>query len=1012
MAKWKNPVASLTCLFLALAIVWSSAVASGAEAAAIGEEAQAALQAIGIDKGICVVLGLPKGGAESVVDLARGSDLTVYFQSAGADEVNALRHAAEQAGLLGRSVFADRGDPAAVHLADNLAGAVLVSPSVENDVTQKEILRVLHPEGKAIAGGKEIVKPFPNHGDAWSHPYHGPDNNPQSTDQNIRAPYLTQFLADPMFSPMPEVTVAAGGRVFRAHGHISHKANQNAMLNTLVCCNAFNGAILWTRPLTEGFMIHRNTMIATPEVFYLADDESCKLIDPKSGEVRDEIVIPDGAADGPVWKWMALVDGVLYALIGGEEIKPDTQPSSTPGMGHWPWGMWQGHDYPDPATNFGFGRTLLAINPKTKKILWSHKEKEYLDSRGVCMSGDRIFCYSPQKFLACVDAKTGQLLWRNADADLLEAIGPDHKAQLYVTGYSTSTFIKSNDKYVFFAGPQRLRLVVASTADGKLAWQKEYGNYQLVLRDDAIYAAGPQLVGRQTKPAAFGAKLGYDSGEVLGGLPIRRACTRATGTVDSVFYRTSGGTVRVDVDSNGANHIAPMRPPCQDGVIISDGHLYWGPWMCGCQLSLYGHICLGPAGDLDLRPGADDSRLESAHGNIAQVEPFDIQPGDWPAYQADNRRSSVTQTHIPGEVAQQWSIDLPANAFPTAPVAAGGLVFVGDRNGTVHALDAKDGGVKWRAYTGGPVYFPPAVADGRVFVGSADGRVYAFEAATGRALWNFRAAPLERWIPVYGKLISTWPVAGGVAVENGTLFAAAGIAHYDGTHVYALDAATGKVKWYNDSSGTISEKVHSGVSLQGALYLDEGEVRFLGGGAHETARYDQATGKCLNPPRDDPTSQFQTSFYAYYPAYGKYVSLDHTLADGRMLTYDMLYEGSWHGPLSLLPALPAGTRKPPKPASRWGVQRRRGQGTGAVWQKPNLRLNGFIVSPDVLVGAGHLDSEPANNSFLGAAKIEDGQLIWHEDLPGTVVKAGIAANAQGQIVVSLETGQVLCFGGR
>ena len=85
---------------------------------------------------------------------------------------------------------------------------------------------------------EEIVKPAPAHADAWSHPYHGPDNNPQSTDQIARAPYLTQFLADPMFVPMPEVSVAAGGRVFRAFGHIAHKANQNAMLNTLIASTA------------------------------------------------------------------------------------------------------------------------------------------------------------------------------------------------------------------------------------------------------------------------------------------------------------------------------------------------------------------------------------------------------------------------------------------------------------------------------------------------------------------------------------------------------------------------------------------------------------------------------------------------------------------------------------------------------------------------------------------------------------------------------------------------------
>ena len=114
--------------------------------------------------------------------------------------------------------------------------------------------------------------------------------------------------------------------------------------------------------------------------------------------------------------------------------------------------------------------------------------------------------------------------------------------------------------------------------------------------------------------------------------------------------------------------------------------------------------------------------------------------------------------------------------MPTAPVVAGGVVFIGDRAGLVQAIDA-DGQQKWKAYTGGAVYFPPAAARGRVYAGSADGWVYAFEAATGRRLWRFRIGPANRRIPVYGKLISTWPVAGGVLVHKGVVYAAAGIAH-------------------------------------------------------------------------------------------------------------------------------------------------------------------------------------------------------------------------------------------
>ena len=69
-------------------------------------------------------------------------------------------------------------------------------------------------------------------------------------------------------------------------------------------------------------MIHRNTLIATPDTLYLGDDKSCKLIDTATGKIRDEIVVPADKSDGPVWKWLALENGILYALVGEKEV-PD-----------------------------------------------------------------------------------------------------------------------------------------------------------------------------------------------------------------------------------------------------------------------------------------------------------------------------------------------------------------------------------------------------------------------------------------------------------------------------------------------------------------------------------------------------------------------------------------------------------------------------------------------------------------------------------------------------------------
>jgi len=1002
---------------LALPLALAAALPAMSPAVAAPEaqpHAEKVLGQLDLDRGVCAVLGMPSSGRpEFALDLARASELLVYFQSASEREVAAVRDAALSAGLLGKRIFAGRGPLSAIQLADNMAGAIIVHGSHQGKVNDEEVLRVLHPGGKALVGQRTIEKPFPAEADQWTHPYHAPDNNPQSTDQLARAPYLTQFIVRPQFVPMPEVSVAAGGRVFRAFGHIAHKANQNATLNTLICYNAFNGTVLWQRPLREGFMIHRNTMIATPETLFLADDRSCKLIDARTGKVTDEIVVPERLADGPVWKWMALEGNILYALVGGEEVRPATVRSNTPGMGHWPWGMWEGHDYANPKTNFGFGRTFVAFDPATKKPIWSHREDEYVDSRGVCMKSGRVYYYSPAEFLACLDAKTGKPAWKNSDADLLEAIGPQGRAQLWVTGYSTTSYIKCNDEYVLFAGPQRSKLVVASAKDGKLLWKKEGGNYQLVLQDDGFYAAGP--LRRPDRPAVEGAgfKLAYATGDVLAELPVpgRRACTRATGSIDSIFFRAPGGTVRIETATNTARHIAPMRPPCHDGVIISDGMLTWGPWMCGCQLSFYGHVGLAPAGDFDYHPAIDDSRLDVPTAGPAEVKAFEVADGDWPAYLGNNRRNPVTSVAIPTKVEKRWAFRSPTGTRPTAPVAAGGLVFFGDRGGAVVALDAATGEPRWQSFCEGAVFFPPAVADGRAFVGSADGKVYAFEAATGRPLWTFRVAPALRRINVFDELICRWPAAGGVVVQDGVVYAAAGLAHYDGTYVVALDAATGKLKWANDRSGMLSEKAQSGASLQGELFIEGGELRFAGGGVCHVARFDLATGKCLSEPHDEPNSFSRTAFYPYYPVYGRYLPLRQQLSDGSTLLYGATYDGAGHWNLSRrAPGSPVPQFDPREPLT---LGRQPPGGPKPLWaDAKGRRLTAFVVGKDTLLAAGHTGALEPSEPQLAAIALADGTEAWSMPLASLVVKGGLAMDAAGRVFVSLEDGRVVCLAGK
>jgi outer membrane protein assembly factor BamB len=961
-------------------------------------QARAILGKLDSPRGICAVLGDPRG--ELAVALAKTSQLLVYVQLPAGEQADAVCRLADREGLLGKRIFVGQGAWSHLNLADDLADAVVAGEGAQGaaGAPMSEVLRVLRPGGKALLGSKEVVKPFPQGTDDWSHPYHGPDNNPQSKDKLARAQYLTHFLAEPWYSPMPLVTVASGGRLFKAFGHVAIKEREWPLLNTLVAQNAFNGTILWQRKLSPNFMIHRSAMIATPETLYLADDASCKLLDAATGEPRGEIV--STAEDGKVWKWMALADGVLYALVGKVEAPDPTVLGDRKARG-WPWGPPLGWGYNTKDYPWGFGQTILAIDPASKKVLWRHRESEPIDARAQCMAAGRIFFYSHGKFLGALSAKTGEVLWRTSDADVLQAIGAHRFSQNPTEGFSTSAYAKCNDKALYFAGPTRTDLAAVSAADGKLLWRKaKRGNSQLVLRDEGLYAMSPDQSAR------------YDflTGDVLESLGPRVNCTRATGSVDSIFVRGGrDGTMRYDLVGHQQQNLCPMRPSCQDGVLVAHGYLYWGPWMCDCNLTLIGVVSLAPAVAFDFAGNVQaSSRLETASDPSPAVS-LEIGPADWPTLRANNQRTAMSQARVADKARLLWTSRTSEGLALAAPTAAGGMVFAAGRDGAVRAMDAASGKALWTTYTGGPITAPPTLWQGRALVGSGDGFVYCFEAATGRRLWRFRAAPAERVIPVYGSLRSTWPVASGVLVEDGVAYAAAGIANHDGTHLFALDAQTGQLRWHNPTSGSLDPRTGAGVSVNGPLLVHNGQLHMAGGNLVPVASYDLADGKCTSSLHA-PNSHTQFTAGSDLFAVGDRVQsggapLYSTRGDYRMVNQGVLQTpvgdlafayGPHDGRVSLFE--PTASQQPgAKP--RWQ-------------QQPLNRVLGVAVTRSAIVIAGLRDpqqkGDPAQ-SHLVALSTKDGTTLWRQSLAATPVPWGLLVDRDGRVVVSLEDGSLACF---
>ncbi|MGY8644061.1 MAG: outer membrane protein assembly factor BamB family protein [Verrucomicrobiales bacterium] len=235
---------------------------------------------------------------------------------------------------------------------------------------------------------------------------------------------------------------------------------------------------------------------------------------------------------------------------------------------------------------------------------------------------------------------------------------------------------------------------------------------------------------------------------------------------------------------------------------------------------------------------------------------------DWPAYRHDAERSGFTTDALPDDLEIQWVHTRPAPPRPAwprsdrmmfdrapQPIVAGGLIFFGDSvDGSIHALDATTGEKQWTFPTRGPVRFAPAYLDGRLFATSDDGFLYCLKATDGSLIWKKRGGPGDELILGNDRMISRWPARGGAVIRDGIVYFAAGIWPSDGVSLYALEPATGKFLWVNDTAGSIymgqphgGAFAKSGVAAQGYLVASDDQI-FMATGRAVPASFDRKTG--------------------------------------------------------------------------------------------------------------------------------------------------------------------------
>ena len=128
-------------------------------------------------------------------------------------------------------------------------------------IAAEERLRVLVPGGVAYVqrGGRWIQfrKPAAGYIDEWTHFLHGPDNNSIAKDLVVDTPRHLQWVNEPAHARSHEhfqtvsASVSANGRFFSIVDEGPTLAVALPAKNQLVARDAFNGVLLWKRPIGQ-----------------------------------------------------------------------------------------------------------------------------------------------------------------------------------------------------------------------------------------------------------------------------------------------------------------------------------------------------------------------------------------------------------------------------------------------------------------------------------------------------------------------------------------------------------------------------------------------------------------------------------------------------------------------------------------------------------------------------------------------------------------------------------------
>ena len=710
----------------------------------------------------------------------------IHVLSHDGDETSPLRQELQREGLYGRITVDFLGGNQLPYL-DNLVNLIVVTDD-KLQVTSEEIARVLAPGGVALVEGSpatrppslatqsvpgledwtKLSKPWPDAIDEWTHYLHSSSGNPVAQDEAVHPPKQLQWVSGPEWARHHEhmasmnALVSSGGRLFSICDEGPHVSMLHPPQWKLTARDAFNGLLLWQRPIDNWFShLHplKNGPASMPRRLVANDDHvyatlgieaPVSVLDARTGKTLRTCQGTEHTRE------IILSDGCLFLVRGDEE-----------------------------------GTFLTATHPGTGAVLWNQEQP--VTTLTLAADKGQVVFFDGTKVVA-LNRDTGATLWSSP-------VLPEKNKANWQTK-NPPRLILQEDAIVIALNKSVYGL---SAKDGEQLWSAPQPRSGYASPKDLFVIDGLVWFGDTSGAKNTGRFEGRDllTGEIkrsflpdIDAVWLSHHRCHFSKATSNYLLPARMGVEFVDLEREAwtANHW--VRGGCIYGVMPCNGLLYAPPHACACyfEAKLNGFSALTSNGRRDA-PIAEEKRLVKgpAYGEIRNSKLNNQNSEDWPTFRQNPARSGATGARISTNLAVRWQ--LPVGEQLTQPVVAEGRLFVSAKEDcTIHALNADDGKPLWTFAAGSRIDSPPTIHRGLVLFGSRDGWIYCLRATDGALVWRYRAFPHESLIMAYGRLESAWPVSGSVLIENDELHCVAGRNMFldGGLRYLRLDPFTGR----------------------------------------------------------------------------------------------------------------------------------------------------------------------------------------------------------------------------